>query len=427
MIIAFAAPPLLTTLFSATLPITVEQVELVQAGSGMIGVMTAMFVWMTFGRLEANQKREESLQERRDPVAEAVPALGTATGHAVGVAAARRPGRIVDQMARHDPGLSEVDLWSWLGALPAAALAADVEAVRTRLRPYVAMDAWQELTRQLRGADQVEVGPVVLLEAEHGHWDTLQLGVGLRVRHAEVWTPDAQVWTVRRSTAARSLPLADMLALGCPACGSPIQLAPPEWGCAACDRRIAEGQLHWQLRAVRGRAAGVRSPAWEALTAGGPHASMHIQLVGSDDRAAQLRSLAARCPGFDLAAVDARVREVARAAAADEPVEGLQPALDWERDRIAHLGLRRIMGPVEVVATDLLRAGRDGWYERLDVRVVLHGVRALVDESGRVVDGHPELPQHWAVVLRMAHPSGRPSDVALWRPWQLLAPQEYPG
>lgn len=382
----------------------------VHAGGMIVAVASVLAVRFTFARaIEANLAREQRQQALPGPIPAAVRQLP----------AMRDPGaelrRTLEQVARRDPGFSDVALAAFTRALVPRIHATPIDQARS-LSPYATPLAFGEIHRRLGAGAEVICGQAQLRGLqETQHWLNASVEVRVVARGPAGVRHVGLHLTLRRSGAARSPAPVDLLAFACPACGAPVDVTHPDGACRACDTGITHGQLSWQVVDV----AGPLELAWPRDDGSGPnHPSLLAPARADESLDADHRALQGRNPDAPLRAVEDLAGRAAVAWfagwAGHDPdpalfTPDLADALRYERARLEAGALPPEGDAASADQVEWLRAGQDGWHDRADLRVVV-----TVGRGGAAVTQ--------AVVVRLARSVG--GERGPWRAWQILDPRE---
>ena len=158
--------------------------------------------------------------------------------------------------------------------------------------------------------------------------------------------------------------------------------------------------------------------------AGGEEPSVHLPSVLQPGLGAQLRSLQARHPDFSIEDLGVRVQGVYAAIQQAWSNGRWQDARPWVTDSLyqslrfwieeytAH-GLRNELRDIRLNRMQVVRVSTDAWYEAITLRIWGQMKDTVVDRSGTVVGGDPNLDrvfsEYWTF-LRASGSGGAASD-----------------
>lgn len=396
----------------------------VHAGGIIVAIASFFAVRITFAQaVEAQLRREASATSR-------VTGSSGERDAAWGVPALRDPAvdlrRALGHLVRRDPAFSEAALVAFARALVPRIAATPRDDAR-RLAPYATPLAFGEIHRRVGLGERCEVSQAVLRAVEESqHW--VNAALELRVataggRHVGL------LLTLRRSGAARSPTPVDLLAFACPACGAPVDVTHPEGACRACNTGITHGQRSWQVVDVAGP---LELPWWRDGDAGvSPHPSLVAPTHPDEELDAEHRALSGRNADAPLRAAEERAGAAAlawfactagRAAPTDLFTEDLAGAVRYQRARLAAGQLEASDGDGTTDQVEWLAAGRDGWHDRADLRVVITHRWCVRRPDGTVVDGDADAPVTRAVIVRLLRRVGAARGP--WSAWQILDPRD---
>lgn len=213
-----------------------------------------------------------------------------------------------------------------------------------------------------------------------------------------------QELTLARPRAAKSLEPETARTLGCPGCGSPMELT-HDGRCVHCDRPVARRPVGWYLRTVQTR---IRRPRPDLVVSlGGVETGTLGSSVVAPDLAAGRRALVDRHRDFSFAGFEDRVRRTFLAlqhawSTGDEA--GLRPLetdLLFESHRYwlgryREKGLRNRIEDVTITAVEVVRIELDAFYESITVRIHASMRDFVEDAAGKVVGGDDRTPRRFS-------------------------------
>jgi predicted lipid-binding transport protein (Tim44 family) len=373
----------------------------------IIGVpLTVMFVGFLFVRAIYGRSKGRVVHRTASPSAQA--------SHTAHRRPARTPG--LDGLRKADAGFSLPVFLDFAILVHRRALAAHSTDRWEPLVPFVSDDARKQLVAHHEWVARIEhvvVGGVrlnrvqrrgtsffaeVIFESTRTEVD--RDGVGREVLVHERWV-------FQRSVTATSLAPANMLALACPSCGSPVEVD-ALGACTACGSPITKGQLQWQVAQVE---VGSREPAHApevGFVAGGDEDSVHYRTVQDPQLQAEVRKLLARHPDLSIEAFGQRVSLVyhrLQQAWSDNTWELARPyltdaqfqSLRFWMDRYAKHGLANRLDDVSLERTAIVKVDTDAYYESITVRIWGSMKDYVVDlKTDQVVGGNAKTARRFS-------------------------------
>jgi len=410
--------------------------ELINAGATISAILTGAFIYWTFGRRALEMRKAKGRLATLSPENDLL--IGTSgQPHR---AASNRLGVVAHmaQISNRDSTFSTPVLHDFCRTLFRRAAIAKTPEDWMRLRPHIAPPAQTVLRGLLKeGAlAEVHVGRVHINRVEEQ-----RSGVAMHISVHALTRDDAgnlrfldMNWDLRRGQNATSMTPMDVDQLGCPACGSPVELSFPDGTCAVCESRIAYGDLGWQIFDLGWRGDRPLVPDRLGPLEGGVDATLEPETPVDPHLAANLRALKMRHESFDLSEAESRFKEtlLALQLAFDTgdmtPIEPLVTpgirdtvALQVARAGAGELTWRR--RDVKVDGIEAVRVFRDAWHEMFDVRIRFQMISAIVDAQDICVAGSLSEPKHLSVYLCF-HQRITPEPFALtrWKLWRVVSP-----
>lgn len=318
-------------------------------------------------------------------------------------------------LAARDPGFSAIVLADYLALLHRRAHEVVGRGDWAPLAPFVTDEARKQLVAAyagVSGVSEVVVGGLgiksvqskggfdeLVAEFEVTQLETASAGGERRVDCRELWT-------LRRKAGATSLPPDRIEAMGCPSCGSPIEVT-PMGACTSCGSPITRGELQWQAVAIRVVARTPASVPQVSRSAGGDEGSVRVPTVYAPDLSAGLRALKARHPEFSGTAFAHRVEHVYLHLQGAWSAGRWQDARPYVTDRMYQTNrfwvekytrnkLRNQLDAVEMGKLEIVKVDVDAWYEAITVRLWGSMVDTVVDADGKVVGGNPKVARRFS-------------------------------
>ncbi len=416
--------------------------NLVSAGGAIAAGLTALFIYMTFGQsavAKRHLKKGVGVPSKISPENEIL--LGQ--GGRANLAQLNRLGVVAHlaKIADRDPTFSEPVFHDLCRVLFRRAATAESDADWAALRPFIAPVAQNSIRGILKRQThpEIQVGRAHVLHVEEqAAWIFLRVSVhALVCNKANEWRYIDMTWDMRRGDAARSMTPIDIANLGCPACGSPVELTQPDGNCAVCDTAIGHGELNWQVTDVGWRSNQTLVPEGLGPDSGGDDPSLQPLTPLDPNLAGNLRGVGMRHEAFDLAELESRIVDAVKAlhAALDShdisgfapyATEGMTATIALRIQRLEAARLRWIRNQVEIGEVVAVRAYRDGWHEMIDVRVDLSLISAVVDGNGKEVAGSVKNPRQSSAYMSFCLPtSGETYDAGAWKIWRTVRPMEF--
>jgi hypothetical protein len=230
-------------------------------------------------------------------------------------------------------------------------------------------------------------------------------------------------WTLVREAGVHTRAPADLLALGCPACGAPFR-GTDDGRCAHCGQQVDEGRFDWTLTHVRAINQEWRPPA---LTADVAEVGTDLPTVAARDLRARLTTFAAVDPGATVEHIERRVRAIFTALNAAWTARDLGPARPYVSDSLFNYlsywivayraqGLRNVLRDMSIARIEFAKLTRDRHYDAVTVRVYASGYDSTVRVAdGRRVSGsdsHPRSYSEYWTLIRGAGVHGAAHDPA---------------
>lgn len=328
--------------------------------------------------------------------------------------APRTPG--LDGLRKADTGFSLPVFLDFAILVHRRALEATSTGRFEPMAPFVAPEATAQLKAHHQGVqriDDVVIGGVNLrrVQRQGDRWLAEVVYEDVRTETlADGGRRDVLVherWVFRRSVAATSLPPAEMLALSCPSCGSPVE-TDPMGACTSCGTPITQGQLQWQVVEVEVGHRERASAPDVGFFAGGDEASVHVPTVQDPALQAEVRRLLGRHPDLSMEAFSQRVSLVyhrLQLAWSDGEWSTARPyvtdaqfqSLRFWMDRYRKHGLANKLDDVELLRVSVVKVDVDAWYEAITVRI-WGSMRDHVVElaSGKVVGGNAKTARRFS-------------------------------
>lgn len=306
----------------------------------------------------------------------------------------------LDSIRQLDPDFSVVLLEDFLYALYTEAQTARGQGATARLAPYLRAAARAQL--DALGAYPVSgivVGAMRFVSFSPG--PRLGLSVELEANYAEEHeggshgTYTRERWILSRTPAARSRPPDKVRALGCPACGAPLDRL-LGGTCPHCARVVDGGNHDWIVESIEMLERGSRGPM---LTGTVEEEGTELPTVVDPHLMQELASLRARDPAFDVVRFRGRIQLIFHV------MQEAWSTLRWEKARpyltdnlfeaqsywiaaYRQQGLRNITAHAAIRNIELARITQDRWYCAVTVRLHAGSLDyTLRDRDGHVVGG----------------------------------------
>lgn len=330
----------------------------------------------------------------------------------------------VQALQRVDPDFSEPLFVDFVQLVYARAQALRAEPGHPWLVEAMTPGAMASLTRggAVEAVEDVIFGSVSLTDARlQAQW--VLVTVALETNLTEVKGGRRrellchEVWTFRRRAGVRSPGPERMRALGCPSCGSTLEVQ-TDGTCPNCGTVRTNGASQWQVHKIQGRTEPLPPPRPQ-LGGGGVEPGTHLPTVVDPDLVVAQRQLLARHPDLSLRAFEDRVRAVfieLQEAWSTQTWERARP-LETDAlfqvhrfwmDRYRRHGLVNKLAEVQVERVELCKVVRDAWLESITVRVraSMRDWMERLDGAGRptgeVVGGAPgevrTFSEYWTFV-----------------------------
>ncbi len=213
---------------------------------------------------------------------------------------------------------------------------------------------------------------------------------------------------------------AQVMRLGCPACGSPEE--PRSSGhCPSCGSLSATGEMAWQVVAVETRRSEARGAEQRRL--GHHSAGLDRPTFVHSGLQAALRALTARDRGFSHESFVNRASHVFKElqlgwAARDfgrlrpHLSDGLYSSVRFGLERHDQQDLRAIIKEIDVYRVDLAKIEHDAWFDTVTARIFARMLDYTLDAQGNLYKGdHKEkrdYSEYWTFIRRSDRPH-RPS------------------
>jgi len=413
--------------------------HLASGGGTVLAGFTALFIYWAFGR-RARTDKANALGRRaaRSPENEIL--LGSGGRANRSAANALSVVGHLSKIADRDPTFSVPVFHDLCRVLFRKAAEAETDADWAALRPFIApvgQNVLKGILKRKKHPD-IQVGWVHILHVEEqAAW------VFMRIRiHALVCDEDGEwrfldmTWDLRRGSTARSMTPMDVANLGCPACGSPIELT-SLGHCAVCDTGIGHGQLNWQITDVGWRSGETLRPEGLGPDSGGDDPSLTPVTPLDPQLARNLRGLAMRHDTFELDVLEKRIIATAEAlhkalhqgdisALAPYATRGMLETVGLRIQRLKAANLQWRRDEVHVLEVEAVRAFQDGWHEMIDVRIELRLLSAIADMDGEIEAGSLTHPRHSSTYMSFSLPiSNDPYDPEGWKLWRTVRPMDF--
>jgi len=292
------------------------------------------------------------------------------------------------------------------------------------LAPYLTAELREELLRSNRMEaliSAVLVGSAAIERIRHeDDFITITVLYTSNVSYTDIARPHTlylrERWTFRRQLDATTRPPEETQGLGCPSCGAVFKSVDLR-RCDHCDTVVADARFEWQVF-QRERLERVRKP---------PALGHSVIEVGTNDRTIVQRGLkerlaeaAGESPPFDLAAVEARTKQIfdrLTSAWNDGDLAGMRPLLsdalfDYMRYWLHAYevnGLRNRLDDAWTLRLEPAKYRRDSYFQAITLRVFADGVDYTTDTSGTLVSGSRSerrvYSEYWTLIRSVALPS----------------------
>lgn len=223
-------------------------------------------------------------------------------------------------------------------------------------------------------------------------------------------------WTLVRAFGARSRPPARVRALTCPNCGAPLERS-MQGRCGYCTQAVDSGQFDWVVDSIELLQRETRGPM---LTGTTEEQGTEAATIFDPGLAVALARLRGVDPTFSQEKLAARVQEVfatmqrawstlqwplARSCLTDR----LWQSQGYWIEAYRQQALRNLMDSPRILGLELVRLGRDRWYEVATVRLRATGLDYTVRVSdGAVVGGsrtqERKYTEYWTLVRSATRP-----------------------
>ena len=334
---------------------------------------------------------------------------------AVQVATTRAPERAarMDALRRFDPNFSEITFADFCYSLYARAHTARGAGDLDRYAPYLSAGARNALrSRNPKGLREVKgivIGSFKVTALRGIDTATITATVACEANYTEVSDGGEQSWYVReqwtleRRRDILSPPPEKAKADHCPRCGAALATR-TDGSCEYCGAKIESGAFQWFVRAISLTGREERGPL---LTSNVPEQGTDTPTRYQHQFGERRKSFNESNPGFDWAAFDRRVREVA------VELQNAWTARDWERvrpleteslfqmhrywiDAYIRQKLRNVVGDFRVLRVEPVKIDADAFYESITVRIWAEGRDHTIAEDGRVVSGLATEMRRWS-------------------------------
>lgn len=334
---------------------------------------------------------------------------------AVRIATTQQTGRAarLDELRKFDPNFSEITFSDFCYSLYARAHTARGAGDLDRYAPYLSAGSRNALrSRNPKGLREVRgivIGSFKVTSLRGIDGPNVTATVVYESNYTEVGEAGEQSWyaveqwTLERRRDILSPPPEKAKADHCPRCGAALATR-TDGACEYCGAKIQDGAFQWYVRSVTLLSREARGPL---LTSNVPEVGTDTPTRFQQRFGERRKSFNESNPGFDWAAFDARVREVAA------ELQDAWSARDWERvrpleseslfqmhrywiDAYRKQRLRNVVGDFNVLRVEPVKIDADAFYESITARVWAEGRDHTVDENGKVISGSQSELRRWS-------------------------------
>lgn len=287
---------------------------------------------------------------------------------------------------------------------------------REMILPYLSAELRNEIMRDTTSIDGVIVGGRFVESAmlRHGcpcititfRANVFEMSGGTRVR---TFVEQALVFLGPQhylSPAPEKL-----MALGCPQCGSPEELA-LDGRCKSCGA-MADGSNGWQVIDATVRKREVRGP--EQRRIGHFNRGLELPTLYDPDLGAGLRELRARDTAFDMDKFQARAEHIftelqqgwaARDVARLRPhlTDGLFNSVRYALTRNDDLRLKYVCADIDIYSFELVRVEHDAHFDAITARIFCRMMDYALDTNGELFKGDNkrkrDYSEYWTFLRR---------------------------
>jgi inner membrane protein import complex subunit Tim44-like protein len=269
------------------------------------------------------------------------------------------------------------------------------DAALARLAPYLSAHARKEL----RNPDEVETVIIGVMMVKGWNFNELSYRFVAAVEFQAnlVLAGDThlvhEIWTIERSSRARTRPWQGVRVFGCPSCGAPLEQVSEEL-CAACGQEVRVGGFDWTVTKVDRRLS-LRTGI--SLTGTVPEQGTDAPTIVHSGLEAEKAALLADDP-MALTGLEARLGLIfaeLNAAWAAEDLHGARPYLSsglfatlrQQVQTYVAQGLVNVVDGARIVRWETTKLARDARYDALTVRLFGSGRDYTYRKATREVVG----------------------------------------